>query len=130
MAKMDPHKLRSVARDKFQRARYRGLVPPVVYFLCVDCGDPATEYEHRDYRRYMDVEPVCDSCNKRRGPGEPRTDSEPVEVMWWFDSDEKAMTQVDFEFDKKTRDRLTALAKHHGITESDYIRSIILEEMQ
>jgi hypothetical protein len=34
---------------------------------CVDCGRPAKCYEHRDYSRPLDVEPVCVSCNKNRG---------------------------------------------------------------
>ena len=36
--------------------------------LCVDCGSPAEIYEHRDYNRPLDVQPVCRSCNSRRGP--------------------------------------------------------------
>jgi len=37
---------------------------------CVDCGKPATVYEHRDYTKPLDVEPVCSSCNRKRGPAE------------------------------------------------------------
>lgn len=36
---------------------------------CVDCGKPATEYDHRDYSKPLEVDPVCHPCNKRRGPG-------------------------------------------------------------
>lgn len=36
---------------------------------CVDCGAIAVLWEHRDYSRPLDVEPVCASCNNRRGPG-------------------------------------------------------------
>lgn len=35
---------------------------------CVDCGKRATCYDHRDYARPLDVDPVCDSCNCLRGP--------------------------------------------------------------
>lgn len=38
---------------------------------CVDCGAQAHQYDHRDYRRPLDVDPVCRSCNKRRGPAIP-----------------------------------------------------------
>ena len=38
---------------------------------CTDCGSAAQVYEHRDYRRSLDVEPVCRPCNARRGEGEP-----------------------------------------------------------
>jgi len=34
---------------------------------CVDCGKPARDYEHRDYLKPLDVEPVCRSCNCYRG---------------------------------------------------------------
>lgn len=35
---------------------------------CVDCGGIARHYEHRDYTRPLEVEPVCPSCNYKRGP--------------------------------------------------------------
>lgn len=45
--------------------------------LCVDCEQPAAHYDHRDYARPLQVEPVCVSCNARRGPalngGTPRS---------------------------------------------------------
>ncbi len=34
---------------------------------CIDCGNRAFVYEHRDYMAPLDVEPVCDKCNHRRG---------------------------------------------------------------
>lgn len=34
---------------------------------CVDCGAPAVCYDHRSYSKPLDVQPVCKSCNKRRG---------------------------------------------------------------
>ena len=39
---------------------------------CVDCGRPARCYDHRDYSKPLDVEPVCIICNIRRGPALPR----------------------------------------------------------
>jgi hypothetical protein len=38
-------------------------------FKCVDCGEPAECWEHRDYSRPLDVEPVCRLCNNKRGAG-------------------------------------------------------------
>lgn len=35
---------------------------------CVDCGGVAYQYDHREYAKPLEVEPVCRSCNKRRGP--------------------------------------------------------------
>ena len=47
----------------------RGLLPNLKAggYACADCGKTALEYDHRDYGRPFDVEPVCRSCNKRRG---------------------------------------------------------------
>lgn len=46
----------------------RGALPKVKNQECVDCGERATVYEHRDYLKPLDVQPVCHRCNKRRGP--------------------------------------------------------------
>jgi hypothetical protein len=35
---------------------------------CVDCGAPSVVYDHRDYGRPLEVEPVCRRCNRLRGP--------------------------------------------------------------
>jgi hypothetical protein len=37
--------------------------------LCVDClTRKATNYDHRDYAKPLDVSPVCGLCNHKRGP--------------------------------------------------------------
>lgn len=38
---------------------------------CVDCGELATCYDHRDYTKPLMVEPVCGGCNAKRGVGFP-----------------------------------------------------------
>lgn len=47
----------------------RGLLPDLKSreYACADCAAVAHEYDHRDYGRPLDVQPVCRSCNKRRG---------------------------------------------------------------
>lgn len=35
---------------------------------CTDCDKRAVAYDHRDYRKPLDVQPVCNSCNMLRGP--------------------------------------------------------------
>ena len=37
------------------------------FILCVDCKKRATCYDHRDYNKPLDVQPVCVSCNCKRG---------------------------------------------------------------
>jgi hypothetical protein len=57
----------SKAGSAVHSAVRRGILPPVKSCTCVDCGKPATEYDHRDYTRPIDVVPCCRSCNKKRG---------------------------------------------------------------
>lgn len=45
-----------------------GQLPPIKTQVCVDCGSPAHHYDHRDYSKPLDVEPVCARCNSLRGP--------------------------------------------------------------
>lgn len=44
--------------------------------ICADCSNPATEYDHRDYKKPLEVDPVCRFCNAARGPGLHRDPSE------------------------------------------------------
>jgi hypothetical protein len=37
---------------------------------CVDCGERAYVHEHRSYVEPDKTEPVCRSCNARRGPAD------------------------------------------------------------
>lgn len=52
-----------------RKAVVAGLLPPAYECECVDCGRPACDYDHRDYSKPLAVEPVCRSCNTKRGPG-------------------------------------------------------------
>ncbi len=47
-----------------------GYLVPVKTLKCVDCGATAEHRDHRDYRNIADVQPVCRSCNFKRGPAE------------------------------------------------------------
>lgn len=59
----------SRAHSLVQQAIKKGLLPRLKDggYTCVDCGAEAMEYDHRDYGRPFDVDPVCRSCNKQRG---------------------------------------------------------------
>ena len=54
----------------------KGIIPSLTKNVieCVDCGKRATEYDHRDYNKPLDVEPVCNTCNRLRGPAKRRED--------------------------------------------------------
>ena len=51
-----------------QRAIRRGEMVKAKTQTCVDCGSNACDWDHRDYRKPLDVQPVCRSCNFARGP--------------------------------------------------------------
>lgn len=54
-------------------AIYHGDLPKLDGSVpCVDCSAPAAEYDHRDYLKPLDVQPVCRACNQVRGPGANR----------------------------------------------------------
>lgn len=61
--------VKRVAYLQVARAIRRGELRRPDQFACVDCNKPAQQYDHRDYSRPLDVEPVCRSCNILRGPG-------------------------------------------------------------
>lgn len=48
-----------------------GQLPHPRGLLCADCSGPAVEYEHRDYNKPLQVNPICRGCNLRRGPAIP-----------------------------------------------------------
>lgn len=71
--------LENLRQSKFRARRARSTVRYAVQcgklvnlklenVKCVDCGNRATSYEHRDYTKPLEVEPVCNSCNMKRGP--------------------------------------------------------------
>lgn len=64
------HRYVSVAIYNGDLPRLDGSIP------CEDCGAPAAEYDHRDYKKPMEVSPVCRACNAARGPGLHRDPSE------------------------------------------------------
>ena len=105
------------AHQRVLLAVKRGLLPPVTSYRCIDCGLPAKHYDHRDYSKPLEVDPVCIKCNFRRGRvGTPTAErihyiSEErnrIKLRWLSRSDQLA-------FWRKRRER--AVAMHaHGLT--------------
>lgn len=63
-------KARAITRTQYRMSQ--GLLPRLDGSThCTDCGKPATCYDHRDYLKPDEVEPVCRACNKIRGPALP-----------------------------------------------------------
>lgn len=48
--------------------RYNGWPKPSE-FPCSDCDRTASIYDHRDYLKPWEIDPVCRKCNFKRGPG-------------------------------------------------------------
>ena len=62
------YRLQGLAHCKVQAAKRRGDLPILDGVIpCQDCGEVATMYEHRDYRKPLDVRPVCRKCNIKSG---------------------------------------------------------------
>lgn len=82
-------------RQVFVNARNSGKIGHVDGLQCVDCAPdfvtskrPATEWEHRDWREPLKVEPICRMHNTRRG---------------------RAMTAYEASFSQRTNDALKPL---------------------
>lgn len=60
-----------IAYALMNRAIAYGFLLPASEYDCVDCGEKADCYDHRDYNKPLDVVPVCVRCNNLRGPGIP-----------------------------------------------------------
>lgn len=77
MSRRQPSRYQRLAHSYVTTAIYNGDLPKLDGSVaCVDCGHPAVEYDHRDYKKPMEVDPVCKSCNQLRGPGIHRDPSE------------------------------------------------------
>lgn len=62
--------IRQAAGLAVQKAIAAGTLQRPSAFPCKDCGRPAVQYDHRDYTKPLQVDPVCRSCNVMRGPAE------------------------------------------------------------
>jgi hypothetical protein len=71
------------ARLIVSKAVQLGLMPKVRTLTCTDCGRPATGYDHRDYRKPLDVEPVCHGCNVYRGSALPVEEADVDNLIAW-----------------------------------------------
>ncbi len=69
-------RMRSAAHRAVKQAIIRGTLLPLATQYCVGCGAFAVAYDHRDYSKPLAVDPVCRSCNRRRGPGQYPTDDQ------------------------------------------------------
>lgn len=45
-----------------------GTILKASLLKCVACGEQAEEYDHRDYKKSKEVEPLCKRCHTKRTP--------------------------------------------------------------
>lgn len=61
--------IRTPAHNAVASAIKRGALPRLDgSTACKDCGGPAKVYDHREYGKPLEVDPVCIRCNNLRGP--------------------------------------------------------------
>jgi len=89
----------------------RGELAPAITKECMDCGTQAVEYDHRDYSKPLDVDPVCHSCNSKRGKAAGEHDH--VIIL--------PVVRVT----KEQYDKLQAILEQKGITYSQWLRERI-----
>lgn len=90
MARPDRSRYFTLAHAYVEAAVRHGDLPKLDGSVpCTDCGRAAQEYDHRDYKKPLEVDPVCRACNAARGPGlhrDPReTGNKPLTMRQRFD---------------------------------------------
>ena len=132
--KLTPREVRYSATNKWTGAKQAGLIPNIKEFVCSDCGCQATEWDHRDYTKYMDVDPVCAKCNVARGEGYPKINSASIEVEWAVFGKKPIHDQktevVKFRLSDQELTALRKLAEKNGVGVSDLIRGLIRQSAQ
>jgi len=59
------------AHAAVKKAIKNGFLKPIKELKCTDCEEQAEIYDHKDYNKPLEVEPVCRSCNRKRGSAIP-----------------------------------------------------------
>lgn len=75
-------RLRRSARGRVRLAVNRGDLPKANALICVDCGNQAQVWDHRDYTKPLDVDAVCKRCDSLRGAGIPLPGSPDMDIEW------------------------------------------------
>ena len=89
--------LQGQAAQAVNRAIVVGYLRPAKTVKCVDCSRRAHDYDHRDYTKPLEVQPVCRRHNKLRGHAEPRHLLETHKVYLALDNVRRAVNDCLFE---------------------------------
>lgn len=102
----------------------KGVLPRLkrVEVLCVDCKKARAQcYDHRDYNRPLDVEPVCYRCNLHRGPA---AYTSPPGTPKSFPNIRTAVFQI--RLCSKEKAIICRAARREKMSISDFVRGILL----
>ena len=110
------------------KAVKNGLLPHISTRTCVDCGKPAKHYDHRDYDKPLEVEPVCVKCNSARGPAKG-THIETYAKLTIVKS-KKRFERVSLNLSKTLKKQSIARARKLDMTLPALIRKLLRKELE
>ncbi len=128
-----PEQARRRAYDLVRDAIYRhGTLRKPTSYDYMDCGEPAECFDHRDYTKPLQVDPVCNQCNIERGSGYPPIGGSDVELTYVLPRKIREPTPMDrkyfrqeFRLSDRELQALESLAKKAGTSKSATISSLI-----
>ena len=129
--KVSPQRIRRRAWDLVRDAVKRnGTLREPTSYDCIDCGEPAKCFDHRDYTKPLQVDPVCYSCNTNRGHGYPLPNGPDIEIPKVLKHMITKSNMVKFRLSDQELTALRKLAKKNGVGVSDLIRGWIRRSAQ
>ncbi len=107
----------SQAHAAVAKAIKLGKLQPITELTkCTDCGKPAKHYDHRDYNKPLEVEAVCQKCNRNRGSAKPNLD---------FNPPVSSLERKLVKFPLQQVAALVKLAESTGLSVSEHIRRAV-----
>lgn len=129
MATIKRSKLAEVARGRVFSAVQRGDLDRPELFECADCDARATQWDHRDYRKPLDVEAVCDPCNRKRPPALPLGDVDASDAPWYSPADRRTKdAKLQIRMYVADLKALKALAAGEGLSMAAYLARLVRKE--
>ena len=122
--------LAEAARSRVQGAIRKGELKPPHYFDCTDCEAGATQYDHRDYRLPLVVEPVCDPCNRKRPPALPEGAVNSSEVHWYSPTGRKKSMKFQMRMHGDDHRLLMTMADQDRLSMSEWVHKQIRAEAE
>ena len=121
--RLSRRRLQRTAIHSVHKAIKNGSLPPLNgQVQCADCAKEATEYDHRNYYKPLQVSPVCRSCNLKRGVGYPP-------IIYREKLPPKQMDFIGLNLEATVKLKLKALAKVSGRSLGALVRFILKQSL-